>query len=130
MLTVSKTVKNNAPTKKKLDALFFRSALEHVLGKDYELSLVFIGNKLSRKLNHAHRKMDKPTDILSFPLDTKSGEIFINIPYSMKKCKQFDRLFPNYVKFIYIHGLFHLKGYAHGSRMENEEKKARTKFRV
>lgn len=113
-----------------MDALFFRKAFEHVLGKEYDLSLVFIGNKLSRKLNNAHRHIDKPTDVLSYPLDKKSGEIFINIPYSQKKCRSFDRLFPNYVKFIFIHGLFHLKGYEHGSRMEHEEKKVRIKFNI
>jgi probable rRNA maturation factor len=126
MLTVSQTVKNNAPK----DALFFRSVLEHVLGEEYDLSLVFIGNSLSRRLNLAHRGIDKPTDILSYPLDKKSGEIFINIPYSQKKCKKFDRNFSNYVKFIFIHGLVHLKGYEHGSRMEHEEKKVRTKFKI
>ncbi len=126
MLVISSTVKNNAPK----DALFFRKALEHVLGKDYELSLVFIGNKRSRALNRTHRNIDKPTDILSFTLDKHTGEIYINIPYSMKKCKQFDRLFPNYVKFIYIHGLFHLKGYDHGSTMEAKEAVVRKIFNV
>jgi probable rRNA maturation factor len=126
MLSISSTVKNNAPK----DALFFRSALEEVLGKNYELSLVFIGNTLSRKLNHVHREIDKPTDILSFTLDKQAGEIFINIPYSIRKCKTFDRSFTNYVKFIFIHGLYHLKGYEHGSRMESEELKTRKKFNV
>ena len=126
MLTISKTIKNNAPK----NALFFNEALKAVLGNDYELSLVFIANKLSRKLNYTHRKIDKPTDILSFPLDKKSGEIFINIPYSQKKCLTFERTFDNYIKFIFIHGLFHLKGYEHSSRMENEEQKIRKKFNV
>jgi probable rRNA maturation factor len=126
MLTISKTIKNNAPK----DALFFNSVLEHVFGKDYELSIVFIGNKLSRKLNRTHRGIDKPTDILSFTLDKKAGEIYINIPYSKVKCRSFDRNLNNYVKFLFIHGLFHLKGHEHSSRMENEEQKVRTKFGV
>ena len=126
MLTISQTVKNNAPK----DALFFRKALEEVLGKEYELSLVFIGNKLSHRLNKAHRGIDKPTDILSFTLDKTAGEIFINIPYSQKKCRAFERTFDNYIKFLFIHGLFHLKGFEHGSRMESEEMKIRTKLHV
>jgi len=126
MFNISKTIKNNAPK----NALFFSQALKAILGDDYELSLVFIGNKLSRKLNRTHRNIDKPTDILSFPLDKKSGEIFINIPYSKKKCLTFERDFDNYIKFIFIHGLFHLKGYEHSSRMESEEQKMRKKFNV
>lgn len=126
MLTISKTVKNNAPK----DALFFNNVYKHVMGKDYELSLVFIANTLSRRLNKSHRGFDKPTDILSFTLDKNAGEIFINIPYSKKKCKEFDRTLDNYIKFLFIHGLFHLKGHEHSSRMENEEQKVRTKFNV
>lgn len=129
MLTVSKTVRKGAPTGAPF-LHFYESTLNEVLGKDYDLSLVFIANKFSRKLNNSHRKIDKPTDILSFPLDKKSGEIFINIPYSIKKCKTFDRTFHNYIKFIFIHGLFHLKGFEHGSRMESEEHKIRIKFNV
>ena len=129
MLTVSKTVRKGAPTGASF-LHFYESTLNEVLGQDYDLSLVFIANKFSRKLNHNHRKIDKPTDILSFPLDKKSGEIFINIPYSIKKCKAFDRTFNNYIKFIFIHGLFHLKGFEHSSRMESEEHKIRIKFNV
>ncbi len=109
---------------------FFRETTDQVLGKEYDLSLVFVGNVLSRRLNKSHRNIDKPTDILSFTLDKKAGEIFINIPYSMKKCAKFDRTFNNYIRFIFIHGLFHLKGYEHGSRMESEEKKVRMKCNV
>lgn len=126
MLAVSKTVKNDAPA----DASFFRKTLEQVLGKNYDLSLVFIGDKLSKRLNLVHRKIDKPTDILSFPLGKNAGEIFINIPCSRRKCVSFNRNFPNYIKFIFIHGLFHLKGYEHGSRMEREEQKMRKKCNV
>ena len=129
MLTISSTARKGVPQGAPF-LRFFRETTDHVLGKDYELSLVFVGNTLSRRLNKSHRKIDKPTDILSFPLEKKAGEIFINIPYSMKKCEKFDRTFNNYIKFIFIHGLFHLKGYEHGSRMESEEKKVRMKCNV
>lgn len=134
MLTISHTLRNipshdgiflSSGHKK-----FYQECLKKVLGEDYELSLVFVGNKLSRRLNRTHRGMDKPTDILSFPLEKNVGEIFINIPYCHKKRKEFDRTFENYIKFIFIHGLFHLKGYEHSSRMENEERKVRTAFNV
>ena len=129
MLRISKTVRKGAPTGASF-LRFFKQSLAATHGKDYDLSLVFIGNTLSRRLNRTHRRIDKPTDILSFPLDKKFGEMFINIPYSKKKCRQFDRSFDNFIKFIFIHGLIHLKGMTHGSRMESEEKKLRNKFNV
>ena len=103
---------------------------EAVLGKDYDLSLVFIGNKRSQKLNKEYRDKDKPTNILSFPLENTQGEIFINLAFSKKHAKDFGRTEKNFVAFLFIHGLFHLKGYDHGSTMEKEEVKIRNKFDV
>ncbi len=126
MLQISATAKKDVPK----GASFFNEVSERILGKNYDLSLVFVGNTLSRKLNLAHRHIDKPTDILSFTLDKNSGEIFINLPYSKVKCKKFDRVFSNYIKFLFIHGCFHLKGFEHGSRMDSEELKIQKEFNV
>ncbi len=126
MLRISKTIKNS-PFK---NGLFFYKCFKEVMGKEYELSLVFIADKLSRKLNRTHRKKDRPTDILSFTLDEKSGEIFINVKYAKKKSRLFEREPDNYIKFLFIHGLFHLKGHEHSDRMESEEIKVRKKFSI
>jgi probable rRNA maturation factor len=100
------------------------------LGKDYELSLVFIGDKRSARLNMTYRKKSKPTNILSFPISKKSGEIFINLGIAKKQAKKFNRTFPKFVGYLFIHGLFHLKGMEHGLRMESAEKKLRNKFEI
>jgi HAE1 family hydrophobic/amphiphilic exporter-1 len=46
------------------------------------------------------------------------------------KAKEFGRTFENYLVFIFIHGLFHLKGYDHGIIMENKEKSIRSLFNI
>ena len=117
-------------TRRKNPPIKFNLIKEFVLGKNYELSLVLIGNDLSRKLNKQHRKIDKPTNILTFPLSKNAGEIFINLPLSKKQSPRFDRKYSNFVGFLFIHGLFHLKGYEHSSKMEEEEKKVRSKFNL
>ena len=100
------------------------------LGKHYELSLVFIDNKLSRQLNKVYRKKNKPTNILSFPLSKDSGEIFIDLELAKKEASDFDQTFPNFIGFLFIHGLLHLKGMQHGSTMEKAESKLRKKFKI
>jgi len=112
--SISKTVK--AP----LPRVPFSKIKESVLDNDYELSLVFIGDKLSRKLNRIYRGKDKPTNILSFPITKNSGEIFINL----SRAKPFG---PAY---LFIHGLLHLKGMQHGRRMERTEEKFLKEFQV
>jgi len=117
-------------TRKKKPPIKFKLIKEFVLGKNYELSLVLIGNDLSRKLNKQHKKIDKPTNILTFPLSKTVGEIFINLPLSKKQSLRFDRKYNDFVGFLFIHGLLHLKGYEHSSKMEEEEIKVRNKFNL
>ncbi len=99
-----------------------------VLGEAYELSLVFIQPAKSRELNLAFRKKDKPTNILSFPLSKKSGEIFICPVIAAKEAPDFSRTSRQFFADLFIHGLLHLKGLAHGSKMDRQEAKIRTLF--
>ncbi len=103
---------------------------DHYLGKDYELSLVFCGEKLSRRLNQESRNKDYSANILSFPLSETSGEIFIDLATAKKQCKKYNRSFSNYVAFLFIHGLVHLAGYDHGDTMDKQEERLRSAFRI
>jgi len=121
-------IKNN--TRKNKPAVPFDKIKQVVLGKEYEVSLVLIGDQLSQRLNREYRKINKPTNILTFPLSKDSGEIFINLNLAKKQAIQFERKYNEFIGFLFIHGLLHLKGYEHSSKMEKEEKKIRRKFNL
>lgn len=123
---VTNTTKSTLP----IDRVLFANIKDFVLGKKYELSLVFVTPQQSHKHNLHYRQKDKPTNILSFPLDNTHGEIIICPQYAKKEAVDFDRSYPNYLIFLFIHGLVHLKGFDHGSRMETEEVKIRNKFQI
>lgn len=101
-------------TKGKLSRLPFSRTKEMILGKNYELSLVFIDNQLARKLNKTYRNKNDSANVLSFSLDEHTGEIFINL----EKAKTDAR-----IALLLIHALLHLKGWRHSSKMESEERK-------
>jgi probable rRNA maturation factor len=117
-------------TKGKLPSLPFLEMKNQVMGKNYELSLVFIGEKRSRKLNQEYRQKDKSGNVLSFPLDKKTGEIFICPVRARREMKSFGRKYDNFIGFLFIHGLCHLKGMDHGSTMEKAEEKIRAQFGI
>ncbi len=117
-------------TKGKLPRLPFQHMKDYVLGKNYELSVAFIGDSESQKLNKTWRDKDKPTNILSFSLSKEEGEIFINQKFASKEAPLFGRTASNFIAFLFIHGLFHLKGMDHGSTMESKERNARKKFGI
>jgi probable rRNA maturation factor len=117
-------------TKSTLPRVPFLKMKNMAMGEDYSLSLVFIGKEKSQELNSNYRGKDKPTNILSFPLDKKSGETFITLSVVREQTKKFERKFDNLVAFLFIHGLMHLKGMDHGVTMEKAEGKLRKQFAV
>ncbi|MEI7513231.1 MAG: rRNA maturation RNase YbeY [bacterium] len=103
---------------------------DKVLGKNYELSLAFVGDTRSRKLNKIYRGKDKPTNILSFELSKTSGEIVINPRLAKKEATKFNRSYKNFLCFLFIHGVHHLKGMQHSSTMDKAEEKIRKIFNI
>ncbi len=108
----------------------FQKMKDKILGKDYDLSWAFITPKKIQELNRIYRGKNMPTDILSFPLSKKEGEIYLCKSESRKEAKNFDRDYENFIDFLFIHGLVHLKGYDHGSTMERIEAKFRKEFGI
>lgn len=91
-----------------------------------EVSLVVVGDAKMKSLNRDFRGIDKTTDVLTFPADSKMinneekggllGEIFINIQEA-KRTQKYEEVFKGkhsytYIFFfLFVHGLLHLVGY-------------------
>ena len=117
-------------TKSTLPNVPFAKIKDEILGKKYELSLVFCGNRKSKELNKIYRDKDYTPNVLSFPLDKNSGEIFINPHVAKKEAPKFSKNYTNFVGFLFIHGCLHLKGMEHGSTMDKAEEKFCKEFRI
>jgi probable rRNA maturation factor len=117
MLDIKNTTRQKMPANKAK----FLSIKNDILGKNYELSLVFIGDQKSKKLNWQFRKKKYIPNVLSFPIDKNMGEIFINLKQAKKE--NTDSLF------LFIHGCLHLKGHKHGKEMEKLEDKYFKKYK-
>lgn len=122
------TITNNA--KGRPPRLPFKAVKEEVLGKMYALSLVFAGNEESRALNKKHRGKNEPANILSFPLSETEGEIFIAPEKAAQDAPDFEMPPRRFMLYLFIHGLLHLKGFSHGSRMEKEEHRLLKKYKI
>lgn len=115
-------------TKGKLPRLPFLQMKDAILGKRYDLSIVFATPKISQDLNRTHRGKDYPTNILSFPLSDTSGELVISLATVRRDAPNFDKPYGKFLCFLMIHGMLHLKGYDHGSTMERQEALLSKKF--
>ena len=85
-----------------------------ILGsKNKEFSILLTNNHKMKKLNKKFRKINKPTDVLSFPTreNLYIGDVAISFEIINKrsKLKNFEYEFDK----IWIHGYLHLLGYDH-----------------
>lgn len=123
-------IRRTVATPKFVDSIPWESMKKYVLGTRYSLSVVFVSENKMKELNKVYRKKNYSTDILSFPIEESTGEIFISTKQSTKLARDFDRNPQNFIQFLFIHGLVHLKGYSHSSTMEGVEKQIRKKFGI
>ncbi len=88
---------------------------EYLTDKDIELILTT--DEEIRQLNKLHRNIDKPTDVLSFPLENLPGmplgSIVISVETAKRSAKKFGHSIDDEIKLLFIHALLHLLGYDH-----------------
>ena len=89
-----------------------------ILGpKNKEFSILLTSNLKMKKLNNKFRKINKPTDVLSFPLKYLKNKISyigdIAISYEIINQRSKSSNFSIEFDKIWIHGYFHLNGYDH-----------------
>lgn len=117
-------------TKDRVPTLPFLRIKEEVLGKTYELSLVIAPDKLSQELNVEYRSKDYTPNVLSFPIDKKHGEVFLNLKQARREHKEREESYEYFVALLFIHACLHLKGSTHGSTMEKQEARLLSKFAI
>lgn len=121
-------ITNLTKSKPPISEVVFFALKKKILGAKYDLSLSFVGDTRAQKLNITYRNKSYIPNTLSFPLDSNSGEIFLNINQIKKETKKFNLSHADLIVFMFIHSCLHLKGFAHGEKMEAEEKRLFEKY--
>lgn len=122
MTDIKKTVRGSMPR------LPFNELAEAVLGKHYELSLVVCGDTLAQRMNKQYRKKTYYPNVLSFPLDKRSGEIFLNLRKTEREARAYGVSVRDRFALLYVHALWHLKGFDHSDKMERLEDQTLKRF--
>jgi probable rRNA maturation factor len=97
-----------------------------------EIVLVFVDDPEIRALNRKFRKMDRSTDVLSFPLNERAadgkfylGDIIISVATASAQAAELGRSLERELEDLTVHGFLHLLGFEHGQGHEAEEAKIR-----
>ena len=120
--------------------MLIRRAIETTLDfEDFlnhcEVSVTFTDNEGIHELNRKFRQVDKPTDVLSFPLfdfegETEEppideiihnlGDIVLSLEKAKEQAEEYGHPFEREVAFLTVHSMLHLLGYDHETGEEDE----------
>ena len=99
-----------------------------------EISLSFVSIEEIHQLNKMYRQVDRPTDVLSFPMiedfneidwedeeeEILLGDVVICLEQAQKQAEEYGHSQMREIVYLFVHSVLHLLGYDH---MEDEEKK-------
>lgn len=95
-----------------------------------EFNIILVDNEYIHTLNRDYRKIDRPTDVITFALeDVKDietegnrvlGDIYISLDKAKEQAKEYGHSFLRELSFLAVHGFLHLLGYDH---MTKEDEK-------
>ena len=83
-----------------------------------EVSLSFVDDETIHELNLKYRGIDRPTDVLSFPIRDELfpdllGDIVISLPTARRQSEEYGHSLEREIGFLVTHGFLHLLGYDH-----------------
>ena len=120
--------------------MLIRNAIEETLdyeqyGNVCEVSVSFTDNAGIWELNKKFRGIDRPTDVLSFPLFDYEGEseeppvdelmgmrgdVVLSLEQAKAQAEEYGHSFEREVAFLTVHSMLHLLGYDHETGEEDE----------
>ncbi len=130
----------------KIKKIIVEALIYEGFDEDYEVSLSFVDNEEIHRLNKQFRGVDRPTDVLSFPLlgeedveieieEKALGDIVISLEKALEQSKEYNHSFEREVAFLVCHSMFHLMGYDHDTEentktMRKKEEAVLTKLGI
>jgi probable rRNA maturation factor len=103
------------------------AAADEISSPDGEVAVVLTDDAAIRKLNKQWRKIDKATNVLSFPAaksgamqGTALGDIVIAYETLARESRDEGKEFTHHLSHLAVHGFLHLMGYDHQTDSDAE----------
>jgi probable rRNA maturation factor len=96
----------------------FLSAAQAAVRLRGEVSVLLTTDQAIRSLNRQFRRMNKATDVLSFPAPQEAagevaGDLAISVPTALRQAREQRHSLAVEIKVLILHGLLHLAGFDH-----------------
>lgn len=107
---------------------------ENLLKTHLYLSVILTTPNQIQEMNNTYRKINKATDVLSFPMFEKEeipniiseieeplGDIVISIEKVKEQAEEYGHSFERELAYMVVHGFYHLMGYDHIELVDRTE---------
>ena len=121
------SIKNLTRRSLRSERRVFSAIVKEVL-PGWDISLVFVDAKKARTLNEKLRGKKYVPNVLSYIVGEKGAEIIICPSEAKKQAPDYNLQPTTYNLYLFIHGVLHIKGWAHGATMERCERNLLAKF--
>ena len=120
----NKKIEETNDIKKVIDIAIKNQKLDNL-----EFNIILVDNEYIHKLNRDYRKIDRPTDVITFALedfeDIKTevrmlGDIYISLDKAEEQAESYAHSFKREICFLAVHGFLHLLGYDHMNKKDEE----------
>lgn len=111
---------------------------ENILDSKLYISVILTNPDEIQKINKEYRKVDKATDVLSFPMYERKeiphlnkeieepiGDIIISLEKVREQAKEYGHSFERELSYMLVHGFYHLMGYDHMEELDKKEMRAK-----
>lgn len=96
-----------------------------------EVSVTLVDNAQIHEMNKEYRQVDRPTDVLSFPIFDEEGledngasvlgDIVLSLEQAAIQAEQYGHSLQREICFLCVHSVLHLLGYDHETGEEDEK---------
>ena len=106
-----------------------------------EVSITFTDNEHIHEINREYRKVDRPTDVISFALNEGDepniegeipvnmlGDIIISVEKAIEQAGDYGHSIRREIAFLTVHGMLHLLGYDHIEEADRVEMRKEEDF--
>jgi probable rRNA maturation factor len=96
-----------------------------------QLSIALVSDREMRALNRRWREQDRPTDVLSFPLEERGalGDVVISLDTARRQAREGGWPLAAELRRLLAHGILHCRGYDH-ERPEDARRMAAAERRL